>query len=282
MRNILVALWRSLWRGHLFPALSFKRNITALAGLLALVLGYGAMRLNEGPPPDRSSLRIASIQPNMGPRISPRAMVRDSKLFRHDKAQIIPAVCFDAQSPDLLRSGLERGGQVLVVQSNDRIFKQSKIGLFDLAINIASAVAMRVPMVKVNNSGYGASLQANGRLVPDSITPVYRRLATVHEVILQPRFSLYRRFGNWFIYLAGVMTVVGLVGSARSSPAFSSAAGTRAPPGPATSHRQRRGRHRPSTPRGERCGSCTGSSGQTACGTEPTRGALTLHSSRRS
>ena len=39
----------------------------------------------------------------------------------------------------------------------------SKIGLFDLAINIAGAVAMRVPMVKVSNSGYGAFLQTSGR-----------------------------------------------------------------------------------------------------------------------
>ncbi len=140
-----------------------------------------------------------------------------SPLFEHDKARIIPAICFDAQSPVLLRSGLERGGQVLVVQSNDRIFERSKIGLFDLAINIASAVAMRVPMAKVSNSGYGAFLQASGRLVPDSITPVYRRMATVHELVLQPRTSLYRRFGNWFIYLAACMVVIGFVASREST-----------------------------------------------------------------
>ena len=139
----------------------------------------------------------------------------DPVLFIHDKARIIPAICFDAQSPDLLRTGLEQGGQVVIVQSNDRIFKMSKIGLFDLAINIAGAVAMRVPMVKVSNSGYGAFLQTSGRLVPDSITPVNTALSSVHTLLLEPRSSIYRKYGNWFIYVVGVIVLLSVVSSVR-------------------------------------------------------------------
>ena len=136
-------------------------------------------------------------------------------LFLHDKARIIPAICFDAQSPDLLRTGLEQGGQVVIVQSNDRIFKMSKIGLFDLAINIAGAVAMRVPMVKVSNSGYGAFLQTSGRLVPDSITPVNTALSSVHTLELEARTSIYRKYGDWFIYVAGSIVLLGVLSSVR-------------------------------------------------------------------
>lgn len=70
---------------------------------------------------------------------------------------------------------------------------------------------MRVPVVKVSNSGYGAFLQVNGRLVPDSITPRYQRVVSVHELALEPRSSLYRRFGDWFTYLAGTIAVMGFL-----------------------------------------------------------------------
>jgi apolipoprotein N-acyltransferase len=141
---------------------------------------------------------------------------QQSPLFRHDKALIIPAICFDAQSEDLVRAGLEQGGQVLIVQSNDRIFKQSKIGLFDLAINVSLAVAMRVPMAKVSNSGYGAFLQSDGRLVPGSITPVNTVMSSVHALDLRPRNSLYRIYGNWFIWVAAAIVLLAAVTHRRS------------------------------------------------------------------
>ena len=136
-------------------------------------------------------------------------------LFILDKAAIIPAICFDAQSIGLVREGIEKGGQVLVVQSNDRIFKSSKIGLFDLAINITVAVSLRVAMAKISNSGYGAFMHASGRLVAGSITPVNAVLSSVHSLGLESRDSLYRRRGNWFLPVAALVAAMGALLSCR-------------------------------------------------------------------
>jgi apolipoprotein N-acyltransferase len=64
-------------------------------------------------------------------------------VFHHDKASIIPAICFDAQSPELVRAGLERGGEVLVVQSNDR-YSGNRRSALRPRHNVSLAVAMRV------------------------------------------------------------------------------------------------------------------------------------------
>ena len=160
-----------------------------------------------------------SLGPAIKDELSNRTFYREgtgASVFEHPKAQIIPAICFDAHSVKLVRDGLEMGGQVLVVQSNDRIFKGSKIGLYDLAINVVQAVALRVPMAKINNSGYGGFVQADGHIVPGSITPPDTVQATVQELDLVQRNSLYRRFGNWFAPVAGALALFQLLG--RGSP----------------------------------------------------------------
>jgi apolipoprotein N-acyltransferase len=135
---------------------------------------------------------------------------KESRLFSHPDAEIIPAICYDAHSESLIRQGIELGGELLVIQSNDRIFKRTQIGLFDLAINIVSSVSLRLPMIKASNSGFGAFVEASGRIVPDSITPVYQRHISIHSMPVHPGDSLFRRYGDWFSYLAGLMVLLGL------------------------------------------------------------------------
>lgn len=135
---------------------------------------------------------------------------QESRIFSHPSAEIIPAICYDAHSESLIRRGIELGGELLVIQSNDRIFKRSQIGLFDLAINIVSNVSLRLPMIKASNSGFGAFVEASGRIVPDSITPVYQRHISIHTLPVYHSDSLFHRYGDWFSYLAGLMVVLGL------------------------------------------------------------------------
>lgn len=56
-------------------------------------------------------------------------------------------------------------------------------------------------MIKVNNSGYGAFVQASGEIISNSITPVYQTLFSAHQLSLTRKFSLYMQYGNWFIYV---------------------------------------------------------------------------------
>jgi apolipoprotein N-acyltransferase len=133
----------------------------------------------------------------------------ESRLFTDPHARIIPAICYDAHSSGLIRRGVELGGELLIIQSNDRIFKRSAIGLSDLAINIITSVSYRLPMIKASNSGYGAFVEASGRILPDSITPVYQRHISIQTLHLQEETSLYRSYGDWFIFVAGLIVLTG-------------------------------------------------------------------------
>ncbi len=132
-------------------------------------------------------------------------------LFESTKARIIPSICFDAHSIDLILAGIELGGNLLVIQSNNRIFKQSFIGLFDLSINVMNSVSLRMPTVKVNNSGYGAFISESGMVLDGSITPVYQKTSSTHVLNLNSRYSVFRSIGDWFIYLSGIISICGFI-----------------------------------------------------------------------
>ena len=131
----------------------------------------------------------------------------ENRLFYHPHAKIIPAICYDAHSEKLIKKGLELNGELLVIQSNDRIFKQSHIGLFDTAINIISAISFRVPMVKSSNSGYGVFLSSSGKIIENSLTPLNKRHISVHTVVLRDTFSFYRSYGDWFYWVILLCTL---------------------------------------------------------------------------
>lgn len=132
-----------------------------------------------------------------------------SQLFHHGETAIIPAVCYDAHDMALLHQGTALGGEVLAVQSNNRIFGLTHIGLSDLAINIITSASLGLPMVKVSNSGYGGLLDGYGRILPDSISPLYQRYFAVHELPLVGRETLFRRYGDWFAWIIAVVAIGG-------------------------------------------------------------------------
>lgn len=125
-----------------------------------------------------------------------------NNLFYNDKVSIIPAICYDAHSHELIRKGLKRNGDLLVIQSNDLIFKKSNIGLFDTATNIITAVSFRVPVVKSSNSGYGVFLSSKGEVIENSLTPPNQRYISVHTIAFKKTSSLYREYRDWFYWLS--------------------------------------------------------------------------------
>jgi len=122
----------------------------------------------------------------------------ESKVFDNTHAHIIPSLCYDAHSNKLIKKGLELKGELIIIQSNDRIFKHSDIGLYDTAINIISTTSFRLPMVKASNSGYGVFVSSSGKILKDSLTPLYKRHISINTIELRDTFSLYRLYGDWF------------------------------------------------------------------------------------
>ena len=131
----------------------------------------------------------------------------DNKIFVNTHSKIIPTLCYDAHSNKIIKKGLDLGGEILIIQSNDRIFKKSSIGLFDTAINIVSAISFRIPMVKSSNSGYGVFLSSSGEIIKGSMTPLSKRFTSIHTINIQKSFSLYRLYGDWFYLLLCLLSI---------------------------------------------------------------------------
>jgi len=124
-----------------------------------------------------------------------------NQLFLKSQAKIIPSICYDAHSDLLIQKGIDLTGNLLVIQSNNSIFQESAIGLFDTAINIMDATSFRIPMVKSCNSGYGVFSSAKGEILFDSLTPLNQKYISTHTIKIEETFSLFRVLGDWFYYL---------------------------------------------------------------------------------
>jgi len=154
-------------------------------------------------------------------------------VFRHQSYRLLPLICFEDTVPHLVRSAVEVSrssdktspGDVdcLVNLSNDGWFHGSSEHDQHLITASFRCIETRVPMVRAVNTGISAIVDGNGRIRDPEVlidldkmkarTPSERttlidpatgkmpKLATfvqVGHIPLDPRESLYVRWGDWF------------------------------------------------------------------------------------
>lgn len=153
------------------------------------------------------------------------------KTFRHANVSISPLICYEDTVPHLVRgvvaraeSGKGEGVDVLVNVTNDGWFYESAEQEQHLATSLFRAVETRTPLVRAANTGVSAVINGGGRLVeptsfvdekgkPLKMTRGFGRLTKdtngvlVADIPLDPRRSLYVRFGDWFAGLCAAATL---------------------------------------------------------------------------
>lgn len=163
-------------------------------------------------------------------------------MFEHGGYRILPVICFEDTVPQLVRghvaAALQADGKpvdLLVNLSNDGWF-QGSCGLDQHLITAAfRAVECRVPLVRAVNTGISAVIDGDGAIrdperfidgdqqqvvsYHDPATGTWRKqlnAALVSTVPLDPRDSLYVRWGDWFaLGCLGLTVFCGLMGLAR-------------------------------------------------------------------
>ena len=154
------------------------------------------------------------------------------KTFEHAGFSVSPLICFEDTVPHLVRgvvaraeAGESEGIDVLVNVSNDGWFSESAEQEQHLVTSLFRAVETRTPLVRAANTGVSVVIDGGGRIVePLALTdgetrkPLTmtdrsgrfmkdRHAVLVADVPLDPRRSLYVRFGDWFAGLCGAATV---------------------------------------------------------------------------
>lgn len=148
-------------------------------------------------------------------------------VLRADDLRFTPLICFESAFPDLARTGVARGGELLVVQSADSTFQGSAELAQHAALAAVRAVETGRPVVQATLTGDSVAYDARGRLLAGLGDG--RRGTLVVDVprgVAGP--TPYVRLGEWVPALCVV-----LVGAAVLVAAVRSASRAGPPHGPA-------------------------------------------------
>lgn len=117
-------------------------------------------------------------------------------------------ICFEDIFPDLCRSAVNRGADILVNITNDAWFKKTSAPYQHAQASVFRAVENRVPVVRAANTGLSCFIEPTGRIV-SSVRSKENELFvtgfTVFSVNTARRNSLYRLWGDAFVWVLFVV-----------------------------------------------------------------------------
>ena len=115
--------------------------------------------------------------------------------------KVIPLICYEGTGSSLTRQFIRKGGNIIINQVNDSWFLRTPASEIHLALTLFRTVEYRVPLVRVTNSGVGAHIQADGRIVPGSRTDLFKKTETAFPLYVPASRSVYAMIGNWWMLL---------------------------------------------------------------------------------
>ncbi len=125
-------------------------------------------------------------------------------------------VCYESIFPELARTYVRRGANVLVNITNDAWFGRSGAPWQHLAMARFRAIENRVWLVRSANTGISALIDPTGRLTLS--TDLFATTWAKGRVSLLPGKSLYNRLGDWLPLVASIFSALGLALSFRKRP----------------------------------------------------------------
>ncbi len=129
--------------------------------------------------------------------------------FPLGRALALASICYEAIFPGLTRrSLLETSADLIVNLTNDAWFGTSGAPAQHLMVQVPRAVELRVPLVRVTETGITAVVLPSGDFALE--TGLHERRVDVVAVPIVASFSLYREVGDVFAWLGLAGTLAGL------------------------------------------------------------------------
>ena len=130
-------------------------------------------------------------------------------VFAADGVEIGPLICFESAFPDMARTEVDHGAQILVYQSEDTTFQGSWEPAQHASVAAVRAAETGRPAVQASLAGVSAAFDAQGRelawMSKDDVGSI------VADVPLQAADTPYDRYGNYVpIACAGLTVLVAL------------------------------------------------------------------------
>lgn len=117
-------------------------------------------------------------------------------------------ICYEDVFPEIARSLVKQGAEVLTNITNDAWYGVSSAPFQHLALSVFRAIENRRFLLRATNSGVSAVVMPTGKIVVES--NIFEQSLIVSPVTLLNEFSLYTRLGDWFAWGCLVYVALGV------------------------------------------------------------------------
>ncbi len=118
-------------------------------------------------------------------------------------------ICFESIFPAISRAFVQKGAQAIFVLTNDGWFKDGLALQQHFAKGVFRAVENRRYFAQTSNAGITGIVSSLGKIMAS--TGAKKETTLQGKVVLHEGWTLYTRYGDWFVYLCLVLTAFMLV-----------------------------------------------------------------------
>jgi apolipoprotein N-acyltransferase len=129
-------------------------------------------------------------------------------LFAVHGANLSVLICYESVFPNLTRTAVKRGADILVNITNDAWYGTSSAPYQLLAMTAMRSVETKAPMVRVANTGISAVIQSDGTIT--ARTPLFKRATETEHVYWRRAKTLYVQIGDVFAEACLALTLLAL------------------------------------------------------------------------
>ncbi|HXJ35320.1 MAG TPA: apolipoprotein N-acyltransferase [Candidatus Eisenbacteria bacterium] len=140
----------------------------------------------------------------------------NATVFRVPEGKFGVLICYEGVFPALTRRFVDGGADFLVNITNDAWYGRTSAPYQHLVQASFRAIENRVPLVRAANTGISAIIDPDGRIRWQG--PLYEMLWHVDDIRWTGTRTFYTRFGDVFVWLCAIVTVLGLVTTAARKP----------------------------------------------------------------
>jgi apolipoprotein N-acyltransferase len=133
---------------------------------------------------------------------------REQTLFKVHGAKLAVLICYESVFPNLTRTAVKRGANLLINITNDAWYGKSSAPYQLLAMAAMRSVETKVPMVRVANTGISAVIQPDGTIT--ARTALFKRGTEAEHVYWRQEKTVYAQVGDVFAETCLALMLVAL------------------------------------------------------------------------
>jgi apolipoprotein N-acyltransferase len=124
-------------------------------------------------------------------------------------------ICYEIIKPKLIRKLLGETGNLIINITNDAWFNDTSGPYLHFMLSVLRSIELRVPIIRVANSGVSAFIDSNGVIVKKS--DIFKEDILNHVVKIQARYSFYKKYGDVFGVITFVLVFIFLLTSIKQT-----------------------------------------------------------------